>query len=314
MDIPTYDLFMLPLLRGLADGTAKSIGELAATLADQAGLDAEARAEMLPSGRQAVYRNRVGWAATHLKKAGLIASPARGQVIVTAQGRAALADIERAGIRALDRTWLERYPTFREWMESNRANIRQRRAEVGSNGGSPIDTDRDTPAERMESAYADLQAMLADEVLERVRQVLPAYFEQIVVDLMIAMGYGGSREDAGRVIGRSGDGGIDGIIDQDRLGLDRIYLQAKRWQDSVGRPIVQAFSGSLEGERATKGVLITTSTFTADARDYVQRISKKIVLIDGQRLAQLMIQHNVGVSAETTFVVKRVDSDYFEPD
>jgi restriction system protein len=162
--------------------------------------------------------------------------------------------------------------------------------------------------------YSQLQRDLADELLERVKQISPTYFEKIVVDLMLAMGYGGSRAEAGHTVGRSGDGGIDGVIDEDHLGLDKIYLQAKRWKDNVGRPLVQAFSGSLEGERATKGVFITTSAFTAEAHDYVGKISKKIVLIDGRKLAELMIRHNVGVSQEATYIVKRIDSDYFDPD
>ena len=176
----------------------------------------------------------------------------------------------------------------------------------------PADDSARTPEEDLISAYQLLRSALANEVLEAVKKSTPRFFEELVVDLLVAMGYGGSVADAGRAVGRSGDDGIDGIIKEDKLGLDVVYIQAKRWKDSVGRPLVQAFAGSLEGVRARKGVFITTSTFTADAVDYVQRIEKKIVLVDGTRLADLMIEHNVGVTVAQTFMIKRLDSDYFE--
>jgi restriction system protein len=169
-----------------------------------------------------------------------------------------------------------------------------------------------TPEEELVNAYQLFRNALANEVLEAVRKSTPTFFEELVVHLLVAMGYGGSVADAGNAVGRSGDGGIDGTIKEDKLGLDVVYIQAKRWKESVGRPLVQAFAGSLEGVRARKGVFITTSTFTADAIDYVQRIEKKIVLVDGKRLADLMIEHNVGVTPTQTFTLKRLDSDYFE--
>jgi restriction system protein len=168
-----------------------------------------------------------------------------------------------------------------------------------------------SPDERLEASYQQLREALAQDLLERIKQASPTFFERLVIDLLVAMGYGGSRRDAGEAVGRSGDGGIDGIIKEDRLGLDFVYVQAKRWEGSVSRPTVQAFAGSLEGQRARKGVLITTSTFTREARDYVTRIEKRIVLIDGDQLTQLMIDHGVGVADVTSYHVKRVDTDYF---
>ena len=169
-----------------------------------------------------------------------------------------------------------------------------------------------TPREVMESGYQEMRRDLSQELLNRIKSSPPRFFEQLVVDLLVAMGYGGSRIDAGEAVGQSGDGGVDGIIKEDKLGLDAIYLQAKRWENTVGRPVVQAFAGSLDGYRARKGVLITTSQFSPDAKDYVSRIEKKIVLIDGEELAKLMIDYNIGVATDAAYEIKRLDTDYFE--
>jgi restriction system protein len=184
---------------------------------------------------------------------------------------------------------------------------------VSSSGEDvPVVETKESPQDTLDRVRKQLHAQLASELLEKVKQESPSFFECLVVDLLVRMGYGGSREDAGRTIGKSGDGGLDGVINEDRLGLDVVYIQAKRWDGPVGRPVVQAFAGSLEGARARKGVLITTSYFTADAEAYVRQIEKRIVLIDGKQLAGFMIQHNVGVAVEATYEVKKVDLDYFE--
>lgn len=307
MAVPKYDWWYLPLLRLLADGQVRRMSEVYDVLAAEAGLSDADLGEMLPSGTDHTYRNRIAWARTFLKKAGLVQSPKWGMVSITERGKSVLHE----NPANINDAWLMRYPEFAEWARPTKTSVGA--SGLSSDEGATDDVD-ETPRETLERMYSRLQRDLADELLERVKQISPAYFEKIVVDLMLAMGYGGSRAEAGHTVGRSGDGGIDGVIDEDHLGLDKIYLQAKRWKDSVGRPLVQAFSGSLEGERANKGVFITTSTFTAEARDYVGKISKKIVLIDGRKLAELMIRHDVGVGREATYVVKRIDSDYFDPD
>lgn len=307
MTVPKYDWWYLPLLKLLDDGQTRRMSDVYEVLASEANLSDTDLAEMLPSGTDHTYRNRIAWARTFLKKAGLVESPKWGYVRITDRGRAALK--ERSD--GIDDKWLMRYPEFAEWARPSKPASS---ADAGSLGSTIASETESTPRETLEQMYSQMHQDLADDLLERVKSISPAYFERIVVDVMIAMGYGGSRQDAGRTVGQSGDGGIDGIIDEDRLGLDKIYLQAKRWDGSVGRPVVQAFSGALDGQRATKGVLITTSTFSSEARQYVGQIPKKIVLIDGRQLADLMIQHGVGVSVEATYTLKRVDSDYFDPD
>lgn len=307
MAVPKYDWWYLPLLQLLSDGQTRRMSDVYEQLAKQAGLSDVDMAEMLPSGTDHTYRNRIGWARTFLKKAGLVLSPKWGHVQISDRGRTALQESPAK----IDDKWLMQFPEFVEWARPSKSGSE---SEVATNGQSTASVAEETPRETLERVYSQMNRDLADELLERVKGVSPAYFEKIVVDVMLSMGYGGSRQDAGHTVGQSGDGGIDGIIDEDRLGLDKIYLQAKRWESSVGRPIVQAFSGALDGQRATKGVLITTSTFSSEARDYVRQIAKKIVLIDGRQLSDLMIQHGVGVGLEASYTLKRVDSDYFDPD
>lgn len=307
MAVPKYDWWYLPLLQLLSDGKTRRMSDVYDDLAKQAGLSDADLAEMLPSGTDHTYRNRIGWARTFLKKAGLVESPRWGHVQITDRGRAALQESPTG----IDDKWLMRFPEFAEWMRPSKSSSG---SVAAASDLSITSVAEETPRETLERVYSQMHRGLEDELLERIKGISPAYFEKIVVDVMLAMGYGGSRQDAGHTVGQSGDGGIDGIIDEDRLGLDKIYLQAKRWESSVGRPLVQAFSGALDGQRATKGVLITTSTFSGEARDYVRQIAKKIVLIDGRQLADLMIQHGVGVSVDTTYSLKRIDSDYFDPD
>lgn len=295
---------MLPLLSALGDGRERRIRDVADVVADQLGLTETERTQLLPSGAQRVVANRIGWARTYLKKAVLIENTARGVLKVTADGLRLLAERPTR----IDSDFLLRYPTFREFVQP------VKEAESSDGFAEPVIThdDAETPEEALESAHRTLQDALADDLLERVKSCSPAFFEKLVVELLVAMGYGGSRADAGQALGRSGDGGIDGIIKEDKLGLDVVCLQAKRWTGTVGRPVVQAFAGSMEGYRARKGVLLTTATFSRDAEDYITRIERKIVLIDLTQLARLMIEHNVGAAISRTYIVKRVDLDYFD--
>jgi Restriction endonuclease len=299
MAVPDFQSWFIPLLRRIGDGGEHVMSELYQSLADDLNLSGDDRAQLLKSGTQLVFENRIGWARTYLKKAGLIEAPSRGVVRITERGKSVLAKPPER----LDVKFLRQFPEFVEFHTFKPANTAPDTPVVEVNQESPLDT--------LERVHGELEQQLADDILERVKKAPPAFFERLVVDLLLAMGYGGSREDAGKTIGKTGDGGLDGVINEDRLGLDVLYIQAKRWDGSVGRPVVQAFAGSLEGVRARKGVLITTSSFTADAQSYVKQIEKKIVLLDGPTLASLMIQHNVGVGVEAAYQVKKLDSDYF---
>lgn len=301
MAIPDYQMCMLPLLRFLADEKEHPLRETEEALAVQFNLSAAERAELLPSGQQGIFRNRVAWARTYLKKAGLLESPKRAIFKITERGKQALI----ANPPKIDAKYLEQWTEFVEFKDASRSNTDSTRIiEL------PFGTT--TPEEAIETAYQGLHEQLGQEILSRILSCSPTFFEQLVVELLVKMGYGGSRRDAGERIGQSGDGGIDGIIKEDRLGLDAIYIQAKRWQGSVGRPEIQKFVGALQGQRAKKGVFITTSSYTAEAIDYASRIDTKVVLIDGNQLAGLMIDFDVGVSISASYVVKRADSDYFE--
>lgn len=301
MSVPNFQIWFLPLLRQLEDGEVHDMPTLYEELADDLKLSAEDRGEVLPSGKQFTYRNRIGWARTYLKKAGLVESPGRGKVRIAELGLTVLADPpERLNV-----SFLRQFPTF---LEFHAAQAKPKKAEDAADGGG----DDETPEEALERVHSGLSSQVSEELLDRIKAAPPEFFERLVVDLLLRMGYGGSREDAGRTVGKSGDGGIDGIINEDPLGLDTVCIQAKRWEGTVGRPVVQAFAGSLEGFRAKKGVLITTSSFSQEAVNYAQQIEKRIILIDGPRLARLMVQHNLGVSTVATYELKRIDSDYFE--
>jgi restriction system protein len=228
----------------------------------------------------------------------LLESTGRGRFRITPLGL----EVLHARPERIDIAFLERFPGFKEFKT-------YKGPELSDTSTQEV---TETPEESLETAYQDLRRSLAEDILERVKRCSPQFFEKLVVDLLVAMGYGGSRKDAGKAVGKSGDGGVDGIIKEDRLGLDAVYIQAKRWEAAVGRPVVQGFAGSLEGYRARKGVLISTSTFTAEAQDYINRIEKKIVLIDGEQLAQFMIDHNVGVMEVATYRVKKANADYFD--
>jgi len=295
---------MLPLLRLAGDGNVWLMQNARDRLADQLGLTAEEREQLLPSGTQRTFANRVAWAVSYLKQAQLVSSAGRSQFQITDRGRATLAaPPERITIRYL----MDNFPEFREFKERSKPKP-----------GSPVRVSSDgdeeeTPEERLQSAERTLRQALEIELLERVKHVTPAFFEQVVLKLLTAMGYGGSAEEAAAHLGRGGDEGVDGVINEDKLGLDVVYVQAKRYVDqAVGRPDIQAFAGSLEGQRARKGVFITTSHFSADAKAFVQRIEKRIVLIDGKELARLMIDHGVGVTEVRRYSLLRLDETFFE--
>jgi restriction system protein len=299
MTIPGYQDFMLPLLQAVSDGAQYSIRDLTDQLANQVGLGQEERQQLLPSGQQTVVANRVAWAKSYLKKAGLIDSPKRGTVRITQDGLKALAQ----NPAVIDTQFLSRYPSFLAFR-----NKSEEEADT-----QPVEATQ-TPDEVLETSYRGLRDALVDEVLDQVKTCSPVFFERLVVELLVAMGYGGTLADAGQAIGKTGDGGIDGIIKEDKLGLDVVCIQAKRWEATIGRPIVQGFAGSMEGIRARKGVLITTSSFSKEAAEYVRNIERRIVLIDGRQLAELMIDHNVGVTTARTYTIKRLDLDYFVED
>jgi restriction system protein len=300
MPIPDFQTCMLPFLSHLGDGVEHPLRDTEESLARHFELTPAERAELLPSGQQGVFKNRIGWARTFLKKAGLIAAPKRAVFKITERGLKVLA----TNPPRIDAKFLEQWPEFIEFRDISRGKTEQ-----VAPTDLPLTT---TPEESIELAYQGLREQLAQELLARILSCTPSFFEQLVVELLVKMGYGGSRRDAGERIGQTGDGGIDGIIKEDRLGLDTIFIQAKRWQGSVGRPEIQKFVGALQGQRARKGVFITTSFYTADAIDYASRIDTKVVLIDGKQLSALMIDFDIGVSAAASYVVKRIDSDYFE--
>jgi restriction system protein len=263
------------------------------------------RDELIPSGTQPLLANRIGWAKTYLLKAGLVQSPRRGVIRITDRGRQALATDER-----IDSRYLRRFPEFVDFQRSSGADEDPIPGQPQPTPTVPVPAET-TPEELIEAGYRQVQNALASDLLDRVKGASPAFFERLVVELLVKMGYGGSLADAGKAVGRSGDQGIDGIIKEDRLGLDVIYLQAKRWESTVGRPDIQQFAGALQGQRARKGVFITTSNFSADARQYAANIDTGIVLIDGNELARLMIAHGVGVTPVALYELKRIDSDYF---
>lgn len=292
---------MLPLLRFAGDGDEYQLKGAIAALAERFSLSDEERNELLPSGLQPVFTNRIGWARTYLKKAGLLSSPRRGHFKITDRGR----NILKEHPSAINQKYLERFPEFIQFKSIRREKTEEDRADT------PELALGQTPHEALESAYERLRSELASEILSSIRGCDPTLFEKIVVELLVKMGYGGSRKDAGRAIGRSGDEGIDGIIKEDHLGLDNIYIQAKRWEATIGRPEIQKFAGALQGQRARKGIFITTSDFTKDALDFVSRIDSKIILLDGATLAKLMIDFGVGVNPVATYQVHKIDSDYF---
>lgn len=299
MAIPNYQAIMLPLLKIAGDKREHSLRETIDRLSSEFKLTDDEKKELLPSGKQEIFNNRVGWARTYLKKAGLIEITRWGYFQITESG----VDLLKQNISKIDLNLLYKYPEFREFI-----SYRQSKETLKSEK----ELDRVTPKEELENAYQKINDELAKELLQELKSVPPAQFEHIVIDLLVKMGYGGSYRDAAKAIGGVGDEGVDGIINEDRLGLSRIYVQAKRWQNKyVGHPEIRDFSCALDLKHAEKGVFITTSDFNKDAYEGADRSSKRIILINGNQLSKLMIEHNVGVTSEDIFEVKRVDKDYF---
>jgi restriction system protein len=300
MTIPDFQSVMRPLLEHLSDGQDRTNRETLDALALRFGLSDNELSELIPSGRQPLFYNRVAWAKTHLKAAGCVESPKRGVYRITERGQQLLDDEpDRVGLGHL-----KQYPEYQEFRKPKKEDDAE---------PAPEEDSSMTPEEHLEYGYRMIRDELAAELLRQVKECSPGFFESLVVELLLAMGYGGSRSDAGQIVGKSGDGGVDGVIKEDRLGLDIIYIQAKRWEGVVGRPEIQKFAGALQGQRAKKGVFITTSGFSREAEEFVSSIESKIVLVDGDRLAQFMIDFGIGVSMAASYEICRLDSDYFEP-
>lgn len=302
MPIPDYQTLMLPLLKVVSDGSEHKFNTVVETLSGHFALSEEEKNELLPSGQSFTFGSRVGWARTYLKKAGLLDSPRRAVIVITERGTNALRQSLPINVK-----FLKQFPEFVEFQTPKK----------GENGNAESEfldeVVPQTPEETLEGSYQRIRKSLAQDLLNKVIELSPAFFERLVVELLVKMGYGGSIKDAGRAIGKSGDEGIDGTIKEDKLGLDIIYIQAKKWAPGnvVGRPELHKFVGALAGQGAKKGVFITTSSFTREAIEYAPRNETKIVLIDGEQLTQLMIDYNLGVTVQQTYELKRMDNDYF---
>lgn len=305
MPVPDYQSLMLPVLVASAAGEVR-VGEVVDHLADKLGLTSDEHAQLLPSGKQTLFGNRVHWAKTYLAKAGLIESTRRGHFKITERGQRVLG----ANPSRIDNEFLNQFNEFRQFKEKS--------AEDTPHGLQPSEpalvSRTETPDEIMRVAHKQVETSLAQDLLDRVRGAPPAFFERLIVNLLLSMGYGGSAADAGRALGRSGDDGVDGVIDQDALGLDRVYIQAKRYAEgnNIGAGAIRDFFGSLDRHKATKGLFVTTSTFSHSAKETADFLSKRIVLIDGEQLSRLMIRYNVGCRIEEVLHIKKVDEDFFE--
>ncbi len=299
--IPDYQSIMLPLLEYISDGKEYKMRNVTDGLAIKFGVTEEEQKELLPSGAAPVFYNRTAWAKTYLKKAGLIDGPKQGIVIISKRGL----EVLNKKPSSINVKYLKQFLEFVEFQSIKRDG------EIESESSEEQSTQ--TPEELLETAYQKIRKSLASELINKVVDLSPAFFERLVVELLVKMGYGGSIKDAGKAMGKSGDEGIDGTIKEDKLGLDIIYIQAKRWRpvNAVGRPELQKFVGALAGQGAKKGIFITTSNFTREAMEYTPRNETKIVLIDGEQLAQLMIDYNLGCTPQQTYEVKKIDSDYF---
>ena len=299
--IPDYQSIMLPLLEFISDGKEYKMRNVTDELAIKFGVTEEEQKELLPSGVAPVFYNRTAWAKTYLKKAGLIDSPKQGIVVISKRGL----DVLKKKPSSINVKFLKQFSEFVEFQTSKRED----EIETETSEEQSIQT----PEESLETAYQKIRKSLASELINKVVELSPGFFEKLVVELLVKMGYGGSIKDAGKAMGKSGDEGIDGTIKEDKLGLDIIYIQAKRWKPGnvVGRPELQKFVGALAGQGAKKGIFITTSNFTKEAIEYTPRNETKIVLIDGHQLAQLMIDYNLGCTPQQTYEVKKIDSDYF---
>lgn len=292
---------MLPLLGFVSDGKEHHVKEAVEALAQHFGLSEEEKLELLPSGSQPKFNNRVSWAGTYMKEAQLIEKPQRGYLRITERGLSLL-DQEPGKI---DIKLLETYPEFVAFRKKSVKSVEPQTQAI------PSQADEQTPTDAIANAYQTIRNSLATDLVQEIKSCSPGFFEKLVVDVLMKMGYGGPQNDASDVLGQSGDEGVDGVINEDRLGLDVIYIQAKRWENTVGRPEIQKFVGALQGKKARKGVFITTSDFSKQARDYAFGIESSVVLVDGEMLAGLMMDHDVGVALDKSYEIKRIDSDYF---
>lgn len=302
LELPRFEELMLPVLELIANGRA-TVKDCLPEIQVRFSLSDEQMEMLLPSGKQTTISNRMHWARNYMKHAGLVEPVARGRYRITALGK----DLLKTNPERIDKVVLAQYPLYQTWQSQQISGAIKE--------SLPIEEGKaETPEERIEAAYVQLDLGLAEELLEQVMSLTAARFEQLIVELLIAMGYGDGRAEMGQAIGKSGDGGIDGVVNEDKLGLDAVYIQAKRYalENTVGRPALQAFVGSMTGESATKGVFVTTSTFSKEAREYVRRVQQRVVLIDGARLARLMIDHGVGVVMEKTYVLRSIDANFFE--
>ena len=305
MSIPDYQSVMLPVLVASSRGEVR-IGQVVEELADQLKLSPEERTELLPSGQQTVFSNRVHWAKSYLSKANLVEITRRGHFRITERGQ----EVLRSAPQKIDNKFLMQFEEFKGFLKQ--ANTRSETNEAAPI--SAVEEQKQTPDETMRLAYRQIETALIHDLLERVLEAPPDFFERLMVNLLLSMGYGGSTENAGRTLGRSGDDGVDGVIDQDALGLDRVYIQAKRYAagNNIGPGAIRDFFGSLDRHKASKGLFVTTSGFSASARETAEHLSKRIVLIDGDQLARLMIRHNVGCRIEETLHIKKIDEEFFE--
>lgn len=299
MAVPKFQEIMLPMLNLAADDKVWALADAREELARHFQLTREEQEELLPSGRQSRFANRVAWAKVYLQRGGLLSSPERAHFQITKRGKDVLANPPEE----ISINFLSQYPEFQDFR--NRS-VKQDNPESGN------ENDSDTPEEILESAYITIRKSLISDLLDRVKSCSPRFFEYLVVDLLLKMGYGRAGGGTGERVGQSGDEGIDGIISEDRLGLEMVYLQAKRWEGTVGRPEIQKFVGALHGRRAKKGVFITTGSFSSEAKAYVQNIDPKVALVDGKQMAEFMIDFGLGVSLAKAYEVKKIDSDYFD--
>jgi restriction system protein len=302
MAIPDYQTFMLPLLQLAEDCEEHKLTDAIDALSNKFNLTDEEKEALLPSGTQTIVYNRIGWARTYLHKAGLLNIPKRGYLQITDRGKEML----NQQPKEINVNTLNQYTEFKSFRAAHKDKVVNKVKEEAYNFG--------TPEEALEYGYQRINENLSEELLKTVKSCSSVFFERLVIDLLVKMGYGGSRKEAGEVLGKSSDGGIDGIIKEDKLGLDIIYVQAKRWENIVGRPEIQKFAGALLGQKARKGIFITTSGFTNDAVQYAKNLENKVILIDGLRLAELMIEYNLGVSVLSNYEVKGIDTDYFIED
>jgi restriction system protein len=307
MSVPDYQSLMLPVLQTASQGEVR-ISEAVDQLADQLGLTAEERTALLPSGKQTIFSNRVHWAKTYLGKAGLIEATRRGHFKITARGKQVIASRPER----IDNAFLGQFEEFKQFKDKSANNSGE---DADQSPATPSLVNRtETPDEIMRVAHRQIEISLAQELLDRIQAAAPDFFERLIISLLLSMGFGGSAAQAGRALGRSGDDGVDGVIDQDALGLDRVYIQAKRYAtgNNIGSGAIRDFFGSLDRHKATKGLFVTTSTFSPSARETAEFLSKRIVLIDGEQLTKLMIRHNVGCRIEDTLHIKKIDEEFFD--